>query len=177
MGGPIGNGNWLGPLYGYLSSGIPVIILCAIGDAQHAVLAVGIETAATEEQSPPSGSLGTVSFARTIQRILVHDDRWGPFTELTPEHNSLMATLRPIGGSPQAIQIRALVVPLPKGMVLLSEHAHAIGISFLTEAIPNYLGPFRTFAQQSVDFKRETLDWHSLYPASAAALRALPMSK
>ena len=184
--GPTTVNNWIGPLYGYISSGIPVIVLCDIVEKDstnhHAVVAVGAQTS----RSPVGGSRAgnaPSSFSPTVKNVLVHDDRWGLFGTLTPDsQGSLSCTINYPSKESKVAIVTALLVPLPRKVMLLSENAHALGKAFLAKVVgqkpgmDSYNGPFRTFLKRSTDLKKESRDWGVEVQDAAFQLRATPMS-
>jgi hypothetical protein len=175
--------NWIGLTYGYVCSGIPVILLGeVIGLGRHALLAVGVRTEDRDLEASPSGSLGTRSFARDVSTVIVHDDRFGPFTELVPDAPATcLSEAQYAVGSAQSFLVDALIVPLPSHVILLSQDAHALGVrhiqSLFAKVIdePEYLGPFRTLLVRSIDLKEQSLTWPAQQQNVARQIRDLPL--
>ena len=181
------NFDWPGYLYGYISSGIPVLVVCDVtapsgGTYRHIVVGVGLR-AKPREELDRQGSIGT-SFTKTLDSVVIHDDRWGIYGSLTPKPGQrTSATLTYNSGVKMTTDITGLIVPLPKGIVLVSEYAYRLGVTtlraFMKKQNPqeDYNGPFRTFLKPSVDLKRESWGWPEDLQRVAARLRRIPMPR
>ncbi len=189
FGGLVRDHKWLGHLYGYISSGFPVIISLEVDGCSHVVLAVGLQTLEGTPEPHHPDSVG-YSFTRLVDSVIVHDDRWGCFSVLRPKGTnpgSLDVTLHHYGDptDKKSAQITALIVPLPQAIVTGSRHAHALGVDTLKTVIqekmgknlPGYNGPFRTVAHRSIDFKKDCLKWDSSLQGIARKFRALAMPR
>lgn len=192
MRGPVERDRtWIGIVYGYLLSGFPVILMCEVqGVGNHAILAVGLRTSENSGQgTTPTGNLGTRSFARTVTSLLVHDDRFGPFGILTPDFTTKReGSIAYPGGVKNRITLMAVIVPLPAGVNLVSDDAHALGVQHLLEFFRSpelldegdYVGPFQTYLSPSTDFKKNTFEinrWQSAGSSSRKRLRDIAFPK
>lgn len=183
--------NWVGVLYGYLASNIPVIVMCDIpGVGRHALVAVGAELTPREPEAQPAGNLGVRTFARDVTSFFVHDDRWGPFAQLRVFHTDSADDLPPTAGTieyatgeARTVVITALMVPLPINVILLSEWAHLFGVGQIqtgyqiAQNARDYRGPYRTALYLSTDIKAATHNWRAEHQPAAHVLRNMPMPK
>lgn len=187
--------KWIGPLYAYICSGLPVIIICELLDdpskeppkeppnerKQHAVLGVGLQMFQSTKE-PDAGDSVTKTFTKLVKSITVHDDRHGPYSTLDLNgHQNPMVTLRPYGCKPTKVVVTALIVPLPQGVVLTSRWAHAFGFNNIKVHIKEirgseYNGRIRTMLKRSIDLKEESYKWTGAQ-VIARKLRIVPMPR
>ncbi len=177
-------GTWIGILYGYILSGIPIIIFCNVqGRGSHAVLAVGFnKKLILPPEKKAEGITGSKSFSRAVESVIIHDDRFGAFGKIIPDPGgTLHARAEYENGVSNIIEITAMIAPLPIGVNLLSGESHRLGMRYLRQHFsdvlqePAYEGPFQTSLKQSVEFKKETYYWPSEFKGPATRIRELAM--
>jgi hypothetical protein len=193
--------NWIGPLYGYIRSGIPVIILVEASlpraEVQHAILAVGVEIAKDAPVPETENSLGR-SFTNLVAGVIVHDDHWGPYSKLKPHLDGnnkvdIFADYEIYGEKtplvPEKMRILSLIVPLPQSVVLTSRFAHALGTKHLTNAIQQhfrrldnhthdvYKGPYNTYLERSNEIKSGSTKWGELFQGVSETVRSIAMPR
>lgn len=184
---------WAGPLYGYLLSGIPVIMMCRFNGNQHAVLAVGMDL----DGMPVVGTQKTLSYARTARAIYVHDDRYGPYGKFEFAEGYPIGTLtyggygtgQGPGDDPKPrtfenVEVDALIVPLPSGTVSRSEDAHTAGVRHLIELFVNRDPTAsvdelacQTYMIRSDELKAESLNWEEDVDDFAMMIRGTSLPK
>lgn len=188
--------NYFGIIYGYISSGIPIIIACDVGQGRkHALVAIGMTVEAVDVADETKTA---PSFANGIKSILVHDDRWGQFAKLIPYttdekvHSMLVeyylnendvGKLEDNYKPPLAIDVEAFIVPLPTDVILTSQYAHTLGVAYVRSGakkreIPaGSLGPYRTYMCLSSVLKEASRSWETVVQKSAEEFRRTAMSK
>jgi hypothetical protein len=177
--------TWVGLLYGYILSGLPVILICEIENrGQHAIVVVGLETKTFIPEKIVSGPVGSKSFARAVTYFLAHDDRYGGFVKLIPDHETqFKASVKYFDGDSNKVDVKSLIVPLPSHVNIRSGEAHRLGVArlrrFFSEMLqkPEYNGPFQTYLKLSVDLKSETYTWPNEFQNAAKRIRELPLPK
>ncbi|MCC6386771.1 MAG: hypothetical protein IT302_05255 [Dehalococcoidia bacterium] len=178
----------------HLTSGIPVIILLEVlpdpdgvgidGGAsrpddreRHAVVAVGYDWY-------PERALQNGSWTAGLERIHVHDDRYGPFVPITFVTSSAKGGARVelgyLSGAREAI-VKQLILPLPPRTYLISKEAHLAGRSVLhriaDRTVPGTRPSdllIRTYLIPSSELKREATDWGFGGPAAHLLQQSLP---
>jgi len=175
----------------HLTSRIPVIILLEVfpdpGGAdsterareaddrdRHAVVAVGYDW-------DPDRALRNRSWTAGLERVYVHDDRYGPFVPMTfVTKGGAEVELEYLSGARRAM-VKQLILPLPPRTYLISKEAHLAGRSVL-HRIAARTAPgtdpsnllVRTYLMPSSELKRQAADWGFAGPAAHLLQQSLP---
>lgn len=195
----IDSDKWRGQLYGYISSGIPVILQCELIETKaktkevtrsgrHAVLVIGLAT----EGRPPevkndNSGFTTKRFSRTVTKLILHDDRYGPFGILELDQGSGFPVNVKYDVDEKNIQVTMtdMIIPVPGQVNMLSWDAHTMGSKFLIRAArsskylkqPSYIGPCRTFLTPSALLKKQSKLWKGKLSKVYAEIRDTAMPK
>ncbi|MFC2032978.1 hypothetical protein ACFLUB_00410 [Chloroflexota bacterium] len=181
---PIESRSWLGLLYGYVLSGLPVIIMCDIYDEKdkylgaHSILAIGIQPSCPIKNKQEEGGVRQKSNSKNVEYVLAHDDRWGAFARIVPVERSIVTQITYPSGRSVRLEVSALIISLPVGVNLYSEEAHSLGSRYISTWFEvnlgyNYQGSLQTKLMRSEHLKEEALTWN--YEAAANEIREIAM--
>lgn len=172
------NFRWRAPgtVYGALISGIPVILMVefftegapsSTGGGlppdiaaseereRHAILAVGFR----HELRTAEAAGG---WAGGMTRLLIHDDRYGPYLAATPEPGvgeGVVKLAVEYPGGPREVMVKQMIVPLPPKTYTISTDAHIAGGKLLGQKFQAEDVAFRTYLTSSRELKAATPGW------------------